>query len=75
MDKREIQGSEFSDTKLEYQVCSHLRPILDLLVKHGNSYDRSAPLYTDKGGGHTLVVLRPIDFALIEGTFKDSFLR
>ncbi len=71
MDKREITGSEFSDTNLEYQVCSHLRPILDLLASHGNSYDPSAPLYTDKGGGHTgSVTSHPIDFELIERTFE-----
>lgn len=70
MGKQLIKGSDFADTNLDSQVCSHLRPILDVLLSAGNSYDQSTQLQTDKGGGHTLNVSLPIDFPLINRTFQ-----
>jgi hypothetical protein len=64
-----IQGSEFSDTNLEYSVCSHLQPILELLSQHGNTFDDSNPLAKTRGGA-TRLVAKPIDFGLIEGNFE-----
>ena len=70
MGKKAIAGSEFSDTDLEYGVCSHLQPILDVLEKHGNTYDHFAPLYRDKYSESKKAVNKAIDFDLIERTFE-----
>ena len=69
MDKVRIVGSQFSDTDLTFDVCSHLRPILQVLEEHGNKYDYSAPLYRDKYSEAKRVMERSIDFDLIEDTF------
>ncbi len=69
MEKRQIQGSQYADTNLEYSVCSHLQEILDLLVEHGNSFDHSLPLERLRGGS-TRFVAKPINFDLIERTFE-----
>jgi hypothetical protein len=67
--KVRIVGSEFSDVDLTFDVCSHLRPILQVLEDHGNKYDHSKPLYRDKYSEAKRVMDRPIDFDLIENTF------
>lgn len=69
MKKRHIEGSEYSDTNLEYSVCSHLQSILEVLEEHGNTFDHSAPLDKSRGGS-TRLVSKPIDFELIERTFE-----
>jgi hypothetical protein len=69
MDKVRIIGSQFSDTDLTFDVCSHLRPILQVLEEHGNKYDHSESLYRDKYSEAKRVMECPLDFDLIEGTF------
>ena len=69
MSKRLIEGSEFADTNLDYSVCSHLQPILELLSRDGNSFDDSSPL-DKRRGGSTRLVAKPIDFELIERYFE-----
>ena len=70
MSKLKIGGSTFSDTNLETDVCSHLRPILALLVSQGNSYDPSEPLQRDKSSASRRLVNGPLDFQLIEDSFE-----
>lgn len=70
MSKIEINGSEFSDTNLEYSVCSHLQPILERLERNGNGYAHGSPMRTDKGGGATRVVDKQIDFDLVDTIFE-----
>jgi hypothetical protein len=70
MEKLSIVGSEFSDTDLEFQVCSHLLPILELLEASGNKYNHSDPLSRDKYSESKRVVEGPIDFHLISETFE-----
>lgn len=70
MSKIKIKGSEFSDTDLKFSVCSHLLPILDYLVKNGNSWDKGNELFTDKGGTRTLFVHKTIDYSKIEKIFE-----
>ena len=71
MTKIKIQGSQYSDADLKRSVCSHLKQILDLLVRNGNSFDESKPLISDpRGGGATLCVVKPINFDLIQQTFE-----
>lgn len=67
--KMKIEGSAFSDTDLKNKVCSHLQPILDALIENGNSFDQASPMQTDKGGGWTRIMSRPIDFHLVEEKF------
>ena len=67
--KRQIKGSDFADTNLEYHVCSHLKEILDVLEKNGASWDKTKPLYTDKGGAHSLKLNGKLDFKLISKIF------
>ena len=69
MDTRIIRGDDFSNTELAYSVCSHLKPILELLVQHGNAFDASNPLDISRGGS-TRFVEKPIDFQLIQRTFE-----
>jgi hypothetical protein len=69
MDKERIPGSQFSDTELTLDVCSHLRPILRVLEEHGNKYDPSEPLYRDKYSEAKRVMDYPLNFDLIENTF------
>lgn len=69
MIKRSIEGSEFADTNLDYSVCSHLQPILELLSQHGNRFDNSGPLDKSRGGS-TRLVSQPIDFELVEESFE-----
>ena len=69
MSKKSIKGSEFSDINLDRSVCSHLQPILDLLRQHGNIFNDPSPLEKTRGGA-TRLVAKPIDFALIEGSFE-----
>jgi hypothetical protein len=64
-----IEGSEFADTNLDYSVCSHLQPILELLSLRGNAFDASGPLDKSRGGS-TRLVAKPIDFELIERSFE-----
>ncbi len=70
MPKLRIGGSQFAETDLQYDVCSHLLAILQLLELHGNSCERSIPLYRDKYSEHQRAVNKPIDFDLIEETFE-----
>lgn len=70
MSKMRILGSQFSDTDLKVDVCSHLTPILGLLEARGNSYDRSKALYRDKYSEYQKEVSKPIDFDLIEESFE-----
>lgn len=67
--KRKISGSQFSDTNLEYSVCSHLQPILDFLKDHGAVLNEGEKLFTDKGGAHTLKLKSKIDFNALENSF------
>jgi len=52
-----------------FDVCSHLRPILQVLEDRGNKYDHSKALYRDKYSEAKRLMDRRIDFDLIEDTF------
>lgn len=68
--KIQINGSEFADTDLKYNVCSHLKKILELLEKNGATWDKNQPLCTDKGGAHSLKLKGKINFKLVHDTFE-----
>ncbi len=68
--KRQIIGSEFADTNIEHNVCSHLKEILDVLESHGATWDKTKPLSTDKGGAHSLKLNGKLDFRLISKMFE-----
>lgn len=68
--KTEIGGSEFADTDLQYNVCSHLTEILDVLKADGATWDKTKPLATDKGGAHSLKLNEKINFRLISKIFE-----
>lgn len=71
MNRKTIQGSEYSDTNLKHSVCSHLKQILEFMIENGNSFDRSKPLQVNsREGGATLVVDKPIDFDSIRDAFE-----
>ncbi len=69
-DKIKIQDVDIIHSDLSRSVCLHLQGILSLLEVHGISYDKSLPLYTDKGGAHTLYVDGNIDFDLVKEHFE-----
>lgn len=68
--KRKIVGSEFADTDLKYNICSHLKEILEVLESNGAKWDKTKPLVTDKGGAHTLKLNNKLDLQLIAHTFE-----
>lgn len=68
--KIQISGSEFSDTDLKHDVCSHLRQILKVLEENGATWDKTKPLTTDKGGARSLKLKGKINFKLISDTFE-----
>jgi hypothetical protein len=68
--KIKIVGSQFSDTELTTDVCSHLRPILEFLEKRGNSYAHGTSMKTSRDGGATRLVSGTIDFDAIEAAFE-----
>ena len=70
MSKAQIKGSEFSDTNLEYQVCSHLKPIQDLLTENGNSFSHPSRLIKERDGASIKLLPKPIDFDLVEQSFE-----
>lgn len=68
--KKIIYGSEHADIDLEYDVCSHLKPILLFLEKKCRIVKKNKKLFTDKGGAHTLKIKGKIDMDLINSEFE-----
>lgn len=69
-EKIKIEGSEFSDTNLELNVCSHLEPFLSYFETKGAKWEKQKPLLTDRGGAHTLKIKHKIDFDAVRRDFE-----
>jgi hypothetical protein len=52
-------------------VYSHLEPIVDLLLQHGNSLAREYR-WGENRTGHFCLLSKPIDFELIKSTYEVS---
>ncbi len=68
--KQKIVGNLTADHDLAFRVCSHLQPIANHLWDSGLRWNPSHPLYTDKGGAHSLLVTGVINYFEIEELFE-----
>ncbi len=48
--KIQISGSDFSDTDLEHNVCSHLKQILNILEENGAAWHKTTPNHQQRWG-------------------------